>query len=187
MIGASSARDLVNDRTHYGRPFLTSSRAYAACTRELARLSDEVLRGVALLGGAVQDEKATIRRSPDRCIVQLGPVALTIAWLRGNNSSVALGELLVIVWRGAVAPRKDHNHPERPSKGPAPLGATSLWEQVFSAVGASEQTWGWHPPGAEIERCSSIELAERCVGRLQAAYMEGAIAPVATPDAVALA
>ena len=186
MIGTSSARDLVNDRTHYGRPFLTTSRAYAACTRELARLSDEVLRGVALLGGAMQDEKATIRRSPDRCIVQLGPVALTIAWLRGNNSSVAVGELLVIVWRGAVAPRQDHNHPERPSKGPAPLGATSLWEQVFSAVGESEQTWGWHPPGAEIERCSSIELAERCVGRLQAAYMEGAIAPVATLDAVAL-
>jgi hypothetical protein len=186
MIGASSARDLVNDRTHYGRPFLTSSRAYAACTRELARLSDEVLRVVALLGSPMQDEKPTIRRSPDRCIVQLGPVALTVAWLRANNDSIALGELLVIVWRGSVAPRKDHN-PERPSKGPAPLGATPLWEQVLTAVGESEQTWGWHPPGAEIERCSSIELAERCVGRLQAAYLEGAIAPTASPEAVAIA
>jgi hypothetical protein len=185
MIGTSAAGDLVNDRTHFGRPFLTSSRAYAACTRELARLSDEVLRGVALLGGAMHDEKPTIRRSPDRCIVQLGPVALTVAWLRGNNDTVASGELLIIVWRGSVAPRKDHN-PERPTKGPAPLGATPLWEQVLSAVGESEQTWGWHPPGAEIERCSSIELAERCVGRLQAAYMEGVIPQAGTLDAVAL-
>ena len=183
MIGASPARDLVNDRTSYGRPFLTSSRAYAACTRELARLSDEVLRGLATMGGPIQEEKAIVRRSPERCIVQLGPVALTIGWLRSNNDSVALGELLVIVWRGSVAPRKDHN-PERPSKGPAALGATALWEQVLSAVGESEQTWGWHPPGQEIERCSSIELAERCVSRLRAAYMESVVVPPAAPDAI---
>jgi hypothetical protein len=184
MFGTSSARD-HNDGTTYGRPFLTSPRAHAVCTRELARLGDEVLRVVAALGGAMRDEKATVRRSPDRCIVQLGPVALTIAWLRANNESVASGELLVIVWRGAVAPRKEHN-PERPSKGPAPLGATPLWEQVLAAVGESEQTWGWRPHGDEIGRCSSGELAARCVGHLQAAYLAGEVAPLPSFDAVKL-
>lgn len=176
MFGASSADRLINDGTHYRRPYLASPRAYAACARELGRLGDEVLRGIAALGGDMHDVKATVRRSPDRCIVQLGPVALTFAWLRHNNDSIAAGELLVIVWRGAVAPRKEHN-PERPSKGPASLGAKALWEQVLVAVGESEDTWGWHPHGDELARCSSTELAARCVSRLQAAYLDATIAP----------
>jgi hypothetical protein len=175
----------VTDGTLYGRPFLTSPRAHAACTRELGRLGDEVVRRLAALGGATQDEKATVRRSPDRCIVQFGPVALTFAWLCGNRDSIASGELLVIVWRGTVAPRKDHN-PERPSKGPAPVGATPLWEQVLVAIGESEQSWGWYAKGDEIEGCSSIELAARCVSRLRAAYLENGAAPPSSPDAIKL-
>jgi hypothetical protein len=175
------SNEVGNDRTYYGRPFLTSPRAHAACTRELARLADEVLRGIAALGGPIRDEKSTVRRSPERCIVQLGPVALTFAWLRGNNESVALGELLVIVWRGAVAPRKDHN-PERPSTGPAALGATPLWEQVLAAVGESEATWRWHARGDDDGRYSSIELAARCVSCLHAAYLDGDVAPFPAPD-----
>jgi hypothetical protein len=185
MLGPSPARDLDSDRTNYGRPFLSSVRAHAACTRELGRLGDEVLRSVAAVGGALRDETPTVRRSPDRCIVQLGPVALTFAWLRGSDDSIASGELLVIVWRGAVAPRKDHN-PERPSKGPAPLGATPLWEQVLTAVGESEQTWAWRPHGDEIGRCSSAELADRCVSHLQAAYLASEPAPPTGADAAKL-
>jgi hypothetical protein len=175
VFGDPSAHHLDGDRPgrqRYGEPFLTSHRALAVCSRELARLSDEVSRGVAALGGAMAEEKATVRRSPDRCIVQLGPVALTIAWLRSTHDSVAEGELLVIVWRGAVAPRH-LQEPERKAVRTAPLAATPLWEQVLSAVGDSEATWAWQPRGDdEIERCSSTELAARCVGRLRAAYLE---------------
>ena len=186
MFGSSSAHRLVDDRPgRHGHPFLASHRAFAACTREFARLSDEVSRLVATLAGATAEEKATVRRSPDRCIVQLGPVALTIAWLRGNHDSVAAGELLVIVWRGAVAPRTRHE-PERPAAGPAPLGATPLWEQVLTAVGDSEEAWAWQPHGAdEIAGCSSNDLAVRCVGRLRAAYLERDVAlPPLEPDPV---
>jgi hypothetical protein len=173
VIGNSSAHHLGEERhSRYGVPFLASHRALAACGRELARLADEVVRGVAALPGPAPADKATVRRSPGRCIVQLGPVALTIAWLRGTHDAVAAGELLVIVWRGAVGPRP-RLQPERPAPGPAPVGATPLWEQVLTAAGDSEETWGWQPQDDEqIGRCSSEELAARCVGRLRAAYLE---------------
>jgi hypothetical protein len=175
VIGSSSAHDVHGDRPRFGRPYLTSYRALAACTRELARLGDEVVDGIAALRGPMAEEKPTVRRSPDRCIVQLGPVALTLAWLRTTLDSVAEGELLVIVWRGTVAPRQRHQ-PERPVAGPVPLGATPLWEQVLTPVGDSEETWTWQPRDDEIGRCSSTALAARCVSRLRVAYLEREVA-----------
>lgn len=185
MIGTPSARGLLNEDAPYKRPFLTSFRAYAACTRELARLGDEVVRGVTSLGPTIQDKKATVRRSPDRCIVQLGPVALTLAWLCGSQDAIASGELLVIVWRGAVAPRKEHNY-ERPTKGPAPLGATPLWEQVLAVGADSEETWLWYPHGDELGGCSSSELALRCLGHLRTAYLESEPVSLASGEVVNL-
>ncbi len=173
MFGSSSDHHLLDDR-RYGQPFLTSYRAFAACTRELTRLTDDVLDAVAALPLG-PDDKAVVRRSPDRCIVQLGPVALTLAWLRGAQDSVADGELLVIVWQGAVAPRTQHQ-PERPTKGPAPLGATPLWEEVLVPAGESAETWAWQPRTADSATCSSAELAVRCAKRLGAAYGEAAAA-----------
>ncbi|MDQ3998129.1 MAG: hypothetical protein M3303_14065 [Gemmatimonadota bacterium] len=174
MIGSSSAERLVNARdANYRQPFLTTHRALAACTRELARLSDEVVLGVTALPGVNAEQKPVVRQSPDRCIVQFGPVALTLAWLRNSHDSIATGELLVIVWRGAVAPRKQHQ-PERPVTGPTPLPATALWEQVFTAVGDSEANWAWQQHGTDVGQCSSTELAARCVERLGAAYVDAA-------------
>jgi hypothetical protein len=173
MIQTASAERAVDapPNNYYRQPFLASHKAVAACTREFVRLCREALDGIAALTGAAADEKAVVRQSPDRCIVQLGPVALTLAWLRGTHDSVEMGELLVIVWRGAVAPRTKHQ-PERPVTGPAPLAATALWEQVLAAVGDSEASWGWQPRGTELEPCSSSELAARCVERLSVAYSE---------------
>ncbi len=186
MPGPSSEHDLANGGFRYGRPFLSTHRAHAACARELVRLTDEVVRLVAALGGPTQTEKVTVRRSPDRCIVQLGPVALTVGWILSNNDAIAQGELLIIVWRGVVAPRREHN-PERPSKGPAPLAATPLWEQVLAAVGDSEQTWTWHLQGDETGWCSSSDLAARCVSRLHAAYLDGVVSAPDGSDAVRVA
>jgi hypothetical protein len=172
VIGSSSAHQLVDDRQRrYSQPFLATFRAMAACTREFARLSDEVREGLALLAAGGLNEKAAVRQSPERCIVQLGPVALTIAWLQGAHDSVATGELLVIVWRGVVAP-VTRFEPERPTKGPAPGGATALWEQVLTAVADSETTWVWQPNGVDAGWCSSTDLAARCVDRLRVAYLE---------------
>ena len=179
VFGSSSTDDdhTLDDRPDpYGPTFLASHRALAACSREVARLSDRIVRGVTALPAPMASEKATVRRSPDRCIVQLGPVALTVAWLRSSHESVAAGELLVIVWRGIVAPPQQHQ-PERPGLG-SPLAATAVWEEVLVPVAESEESWAWQPRGDGIARCSSTELASRCLGRLSAAYVERAVAPV---------
>jgi hypothetical protein len=173
MIDTQFAERVAERGSNARQSFLASHRALAACTREFARLSDEIRHGVASLPGVSADEKTTVRQSPDRCIVQLGPVALTVAWLRSNHDSVEAGELLVIVWRGSVAPSKRHQ-PERPHVGPAPFAATALWEQVFTPVGDSETSWGWQPVDATSQRCSSTELSARCVERLHEAYLQSA-------------
>jgi hypothetical protein len=174
MIETSSAERPIDapHNNYYRQPFLTSHKALAACGRQFARLSREILDGVAALPDAAAEEKAVVRQSPDRCILQLGPVALTLAWLRSTHDSVATGELLVIVWRGAVAPRMKYQ-PERPATGPAPLAATPIWEQVFTAAGDSEASWAWQPLGTQVGGCSSSELAARCVEQLRVAYLEG--------------
>jgi hypothetical protein len=183
MMEPSTAERVIEVRgNNHREPFLNSHRALAVCTRELARLSDEIVRGVAALSGATVEHKAVVRQSPDRCIVQLGPVALTLTWLRSSHDSVATSELLVIVWRGAVAPRRTYE-PERPDTRPAPLPATSLWEQVLTAVGDSETEWAWQPQDPEIGQCSSTELAARCVERLRVAYLDVGESPLDVANA----
>lgn len=118
---------------------------------------------------------AVVRQSPGRCIVQLGPVALTAAWLRRSTGPLDEGELLVIVWRGSVAPPLEH-HPERMSARGAST-ASALWERTLTPVATSEAAWRWQSATAESAACSSSELAAQCVEHLRlahAAYSDGA-------------
>ena len=62
--------------------FLDSHRALAVCAREFDRLAEDVAKRVAELEDESKGWKADVRRSPGRCIVQIGPVALTLSWLR---------------------------------------------------------------------------------------------------------
>ena len=129
--------------------------------------------------GAGEIEKALVVHSPGRCIVQVGPVALTIAWLRSRLDVVADGELLVVVWHGAVAPPASRFR-ERVLKGPSAAGAgpsaQALWEEVLSVRADSEESWRWHPTAASVDVSSksytSVDLAARSVERLRLAYAE---------------
>jgi hypothetical protein len=166
-------------RTHEARSdFLTSYRATAACTRELGRLHDEIVaaltawRGQFVAAGATVPEEPVVRRSPARCLVQLGPVALTVAWLQRAQGTVADGELLAVVWRGEVAMRTPQGF-ERSYERAGASSATSVWETVLVATAPSEILWGWAPPGRADDAVSSATLAARCVERLCAAYEEG--------------
>jgi hypothetical protein len=171
MIGNSSTSPAVaSNDDPFRRPYLTTSRALVACTRELARLSQAIVQEVASVSAGGGEVTAALRQSPDRLIVQFGPVALTVAWLRSTPDSVASGELLVIVWRGVVAPRFTQE-PSRMAFGSVPLRATSLWEGVFAATAENEEEWMWHPLDDETERSSSAQLARTCVERLQDAFM----------------
>lgn len=170
MIGSSHARTEAEDHDPLEPPaFLASHRALAVCTRELSRLNEEIERAVAAFPLAATETKATVEHSPGRLIVQHGPVALTVAWLRGTLDSVSQGELLVIVWRGVVAPRRVQR-PERIGAAPLAAGATPLWERVLVAEADNEAAWAWRSQDGSEAGLSSAELALRCVERLQKAH-----------------
>lgn len=161
--------------------FTTSFRAQAACTRELSRLYDEITAGVAAWRGPSRaadrapDEPPpgapVIRRSPDRCLVQVGPVALTLAWLLRAQRTVADGELLAVVWRGVVGVRAPRVF-ERSDHPVAASSATALWEMVLTVDAPSEARWEWAPVSTAETAMSSSELARRCVEHLRAAHTE---------------
>ena len=156
---------------HERAPYLTTYRALAACTRELSRLSDDLLAHTGTLSEGIAAAPAVVRRPPGRCLIQLGPVALTAVWLRSTPDSAATGELMVNVWRGAVAPRR-HHRGERPGEERAPEPAILLWERLLTAVADDESTWVWQPAAADEMPIRSDALARMCVDRLGQAYVE---------------
>ena len=154
--------------------YTSSFRANAACARELARLYDEITESLGdarVLADAKVAEEPVVRRSPARCLVQLGPVALTVGWLQRAQGTVADGELLVVVWRGEVAVRTPQGF-ERAHQHSGATMATALWETVLVVSAQSESQWGWAPAGGGEDALSSAALARRCVERLRAAYAE---------------
>jgi hypothetical protein len=172
MISSTPGERLADDRDRMEhQPFLATHRALAVCTRELERLCTEVVQRARALPGASGGSSLEVRLSPGRCIVQFGPVALTVAWLRSTLDTVADGELLAIVWRGTVAPR-EVPLPERSSVSRAPRAATVLWEEVLTAVATHEESWRWQSGGTDTESRSSAELAAMFVARLGAAHAE---------------
>jgi hypothetical protein len=153
--------------------YTSSFRANAACARELARLYDEIAESLTdghIAADAKITEEPVVRRSPARCLVQLGPVALTVAWLQRAQGTVADGELLVVVWRGEVAVRTPQGF-ERAHQHSGATSATALWETVLTVSAQSETQWGW-APAAGGEAVSSAALARQCADRLRAAHAE---------------
>jgi hypothetical protein len=152
----------------FNQPFLSTHKAQSACSRELSRLTAGVLEEVAALERLGVTDKAEVRQTPDRCIVQLGPVALTVAWLRSTLDTVADGELLIIVWRGAVAPPADHLPERRFAGRRAP--ATPLAERVFVAEAMDEGSWRWSNRTADKGSQPSAEVAKAAVAALHKAW-----------------
>ena len=153
------------------RSFLSSHRALSVRLREFDRLSEGVVRGVTDIysAGTGPLEKPVVRRTPDRCLVQFGEVALTLAWLRHATDSAADGELLVVVWRGVIASPSVIVSDRTTTICTPVRSATVVWEEVLHAVAVDEPSWVWRPAGMDIGGYRSTELASRCVERLQSA------------------
>lgn len=175
-MARTESDDITETTTAFGDRggFLTTHRAQAACTREFARLAEELVKGVGAFHAEGIEDKPVIRHSPGRCIVQLGPVAATMTWLRSTRDAVTEGELLVAVWRGSVMP-SNHYAPERTlaRQAPAPVAAKTVWEEVFFAEAESEDSWTWVSRDPTSRKTVSHALAELCVSRLREAYTQG--------------
>ena len=103
------------DRTELSRErFLASHRAIAVCAREFGRLAEELAdRASTLCNELAIAEPPEMRQTPGRCIVQMGPIAVTTAWLRGPLDSLADGRLMAIAWHGTIVRRGFRERPER--------------------------------------------------------------------------
>jgi hypothetical protein len=150
------------------QPFLRTTRAFASCAREFTRLSTGVAEAIVDTFGEIGPEKIIVRQSPERCIVQVGGAALTMAWLRSTHDSVAEGELLVILWRGIVAPTLRFK-PERLTD-PVAITATAINETVFVADATCEADWMWRSRQSTSERYTSANLARAIADQLRAIH-----------------
>lgn len=158
--------DPTGHRTAEAELFLGSSRAIPICAREFARLSDGIAKRLESVADAHPGATAEVRRTPGRCIVQLGPVALTVSWVRDRVDSVAAGRLLVAEWRGTVASATPRL-PETAGRAAAVSAATLVREQVLLADATGEMDWRWRPESRrKHEGYASPDLATRCVDSL---------------------
>ncbi len=149
----------------HGQPFLWSHRAHAVCTREFARLTGHLAGGFAQRHAGGLGPKPVVRQAPNRFIVQVGTVALTLAWLRTTLDHVGDGELLAIVWSGTVAQRGD----PIPERRAAAVTSTpvNLWEDTLKPDADQEATWAWssrNAPGDAVR--PSPALAEDLIARV---------------------
>lgn len=157
----------MSDEEH-GQPYLSSSRALGAYAREFARLSDGIIEGATAAFGDVEGCTVTVRRSPERCILQVGPAALTVAFVRSHRDSPE-GELLVMHWRGNVAPTL-RQRPER--AGQPTRSAEALSETIFVPEATSETDWMWRSCEEPVSRYTSLSLAALVIERLRIVHDE---------------
>ena len=153
---------MLEDR--HGQPFLNTQRSLSVAAREFARLGDCLADSLASAFPEAMHGQPDLRRSPDRCIIQVGRAAVTIAWIRTRRDS-GESELLIIHWRGMVAPIIKQQF-ERARE--LTLTATPLSESVYFAEATCEADWMWRSREEPVRRYSSPFLAGVIVDRLRA-------------------
>jgi hypothetical protein len=160
----------VRDRDTY----LGSHRSGPACARELERLADDVVQRVESMERDEAAGEVEVRRGAGRCIIQLGPVALTMSWIRSRTDAVIEGRLMIMEWDGIVR-RGTDQVPERMPVRHTFRPATLLREDVFVADAATEQNWRWRRDGRALGMYTSRDLATRCLASLTARLEEVAV------------
>lgn len=155
----------MNDAPH-GQPFLSTPRALSVATREFGRLGDCLAEGVGTGFGEIPERQLTVRRSPDRCIIQVGRSAVTVAWICSRRDP-GDAELLVIHWRGIVAPSINQQF-ERARE--LTLTAVPLCESVYLPEATCEADWMWRSRDESVRRYTSLSLADHVIERLRIAH-----------------
>jgi hypothetical protein len=175
----SSPREADAERgdSVHSQAFLATHRGQAAFAREYARLIAAIMADATMIGKLDPERVPVIRQSPERVIVQLGPVAMTVAWLRKGGESAAIGELLFIFWRGTIAPRGG-DPTEYNARRRVVVPPTILWEETLIAFALTETAWTWRTAKGDVEGVNSPTLAERCVSRLSALHNDETDLPV---------
>jgi len=166
--------DETNRRAEVAASFLGSSRAVAVCAREFDRLADTIAKR-ATSAAEKLGAKAEVQRMPDRCLVQVGPVALSVSWVRERVDTVGTGRLMIAEWQGTVVrqPRPaDMQTATTTNHGPAKI----MSEKILRADATGEPDWLWRrEPTADLGYASR-DLAAHCVESLMLTLQEKASA-----------
>jgi hypothetical protein len=171
----AAAVDVTNKRNEVAASFLGSSRAVAVCAREFERLADTIAKRATSAAEKV-GAKAEVQRMPDRCLVQLGPVALSVSWVRERVDTVATGRLMIAEWQGTVVrqPRPADMSATTTTTNHGP--ATLMSEKILRADATCEPDWLWRrEPTADLGYASR-DLAAHCVESLMLTLQERASA-----------
>lgn len=166
---AAAIVDETNKRAEVAATFLGSSRAVAVCAREFERLADTIAKRATSAAEKV-GAKAEVQRMPDRCLVQLGPVALSVSWVRERVDTVATGRLMIAEWQGTVVrqPRPADMQAVTVNHGPAKI----VRENILRADATGEPDWLWRrEPTADLGYASR-DLAAHCVDSLVLSHQE---------------
>jgi hypothetical protein len=154
--------------------YLGSHRSGPACARELERLTDDLVDRIESMERPDGAAEIEVKRGAGRCIIQLGPVALTVSWIRARTDAVIEGRLMIMEWDGVVR-RGTDQLPERvPVRHTFPP-ATLLREDVYVADAATEQNWRWRRDGRAPGMYTSRDLATRCLASLEARLEESPV------------
>jgi hypothetical protein len=146
-------RDEQTERAH--DTALSSNKAVLAVRREVDAVLDEIARRAAEVRTFLPDVDLRMRRTPDRCVVQAGPVGLSVSWLPVRSDTPARGILLVIEWDGTVTL---HGETQSPSRQ-----ATPVHEHVLHLAAGSSPDWRWCGEDDSMRAYSSSDLAAQCV------------------------
>ena len=153
-----------DDRTTQQRDsFLGSHRAITHLGREFDRLASEIAKRAATVNRDDTEVPLEVHRVPGRCTVQLGPVALTLSWVRTRPDTVATGRLMIIEWEGQMARGVAAN------AGPSPI---PLRETVLRADATRVEDWQWKSDDVAGYAYDSTELAAHCVDSLAYALQD---------------
>jgi len=164
--------------------FLDSHRALAVCAREFDRLAEDVAKRVADLEDEAKGWKADVRRSPGRCIIQIGPVALTLSWLRTRAETVSQGRLLVVEWHGSVGANGQQEYVNGVPTVAVTQTAKVVRETVFLPDASDEKSWTWRREGKNTRKAyRSADLAKTCVSSINGTLRESSSRRASAKDA----
>jgi hypothetical protein len=150
------------DGQPYEAPHSAAKEALAA-QREMNAVITEIETRIKAVPEPSADVKFRVRRSPDRCVVQVGDVGLSVSWLHGGTN-ITEGTLLVLEWNGTVTLPGERAEPNRRA---TVVGEHALHlEAAPSVVRGGPTAWNWWSDGAPLRKYSSRDLAALCVRQL---------------------
>jgi hypothetical protein len=133
--------------------YMSQPRAHTALKREFDALTTELAERVKGESDRLGEDQVEMHCAPQRLVVQLGPVGLSMSWVAGRSGNLADGRLLVIEWDGAIT----HGRQIGGAKTASPTR-----ESLYRPEAKGPDDWCWRPETGDGSSYTSRNLAGQC-------------------------